>query len=748
MFGPGGMPRSKHQQALDDMLTSSPDVHQAPLPGGRTNTMQSLSGNGGGGGGRTRTSSMSSKNFFSGWKKKNNNNFEDDGYMGDELIDDFGHQNNNYYNQQQQQQDSEMSMDSLKSLRDRDRYPTLSSASNKDRTMSINSMSSSFDTAPIIPTFKADGTNQNNQYRKNLTNARKQAMRGPQQPPLSPQMYDNSGPLPPPGPPNGFGGGGGGPRRGGGPPRPSSRNTGDSRLQSMTEHPHEERMQYPHPPPGPNSPRAMSMDKTPPMNYNGPRFSNGNGPPPPRRVSMVSKGTMTEPGPEPEPQQQQKRSSLISEEEVDDDDDGIPKNIVASTNGLMTPDSGQGSNKSIENSLNPELAKMNKSLFDEINVVTNELADVVRRELGLEPNDQSTNATSNTSAQIVQLQHQLNEERKKRLLAESHVQSMNSESEDKDPMKALFVSYDSIDMEQKLKEKDQIIQKQKSENSQLNENMENLQQKFESLQDETNQLKNGILPELKSHVEDLEVLTSTGNPIELIKEVDELKVENVKLQKLVEEQSTRGPLGEKVKSVEAQRDALREAFRSLREKKDHEIRQHNERIRNLELRLDKERVINSQIQRNNAQTNNNRSISSPINVSSSQKNNASTSSTSSFASTLSSPIENTTATTTNNQLSIPRRRGLTVPGIVPPSGSMINDNQSNSRPNTPSPISFEISQEPAWLDYVDPSKLPPQHQRQTSATNSERSNGNGSTGSLSLPNGRTEALPLSLCNNT
>lgn len=678
MFGPGGMPRSKHQAALDDMLTSSVETS---LPGGRTNTMASLGGNSNSG----RRSSGKS-NLFSGWRRKNSNGgggMEDDGYMGDELIDDP------MAVATPQNQD----MNSLKSLRDRDRYPTLSSTSNKDRSMSITSMSSGFDTAPIIPTFKSEGNQQNAQYRKNIANSRKNMMRPPPGAMPPGPGPGPGGPLPPPGPPNGFG-----PPRRGPPMRPPSRNSPDSRLQSMSEHPDEYNMR----PPPPTSPRAMSMTgRNSP--YNSPPMGRFSGGPPPRRVSMVSKAVMTDPPPI-EPSGSGSRGSISS----------VPETHTTSTaNGLVTPDSTDNGKREVgEGALNSELANMNKNLLDEINVVTNELADAVRRELGLEPKE--TGPDDHTASHLVRLQNQLDIERRKRLLAESHVSGDDS-------LKSLHCTYKEAELEREVAERDRELQNEKNESAQLRESMDTLTQKFEALQEETNQLKNGILPELRSHVEDLEVLTATGNPIELVKQLDELKVENVKLQKLVEEQSTRGPLGEKIKSVEAQRDALREAFRSLREKKDHELRQNCERIRQLELRLDKERVINSQIQRKIVQTgNSSRSISTPA-----LNNNNSSSSTSSPST---SPVDTT--------IPLPKRRGLTVPGIIPP--SPLNATETTSRPNTPSPISFEISQEPAWLDYVDPSKLPPQHQRQAS---------DRSTASLSLPNGRSEALPLSLSNS-
>lgn len=53
---------------------------------------------------------------------------------------------------------------------------------------------------------------------------------------------------------------------------------------------------------------------------------------------------------------------------------------------------------------------------------------------------------------------------------------------------------------------------------------------------------------------------------------------------------------EKILAIEGQRDALREALRSQRERKDHEIKTLGERVRQLEHRLEKERTTNNNMQ--------------------------------------------------------------------------------------------------------------------------------------------------------
>lgn len=53
---------------------------------------------------------------------------------------------------------------------------------------------------------------------------------------------------------------------------------------------------------------------------------------------------------------------------------------------------------------------------------------------------------------------------------------------------------------------------------------------------------------------------------------------------------------DKIKAIETQREALRDALRSQRERKDHEIKQLVDRVKNLEMKLDKEKSLNSQMQ--------------------------------------------------------------------------------------------------------------------------------------------------------
>ncbi|CAN6675021.1 hypothetical protein TRVA0_079S00232 [Trichomonascus vanleenenianus] len=862
-FGPGGMPRSRQQQEFDEMLTMAPE---APMVASQNyersaTMMSSRSGRTSAGGGRTNTmtsfsrrvsASSSKSNLFSNWGRKRKE-ADDTDFMGDDEIydDGYGAPSGPGGGGKKLNDIPGVAMNDLSSIRDRDRYPTMAGQEPKigdGRAMSITSMSGGFDTTPIIPTFAAEGSGK--QYRKNLVNTRKHALRTSDGVSYPPIMQNGMPHAMPPGPPQGpplqnnrF--------RGPGPGSPPGRsNSGMGQyppiMMDQRPPPRERAMTMgsgPRPPnniPGYDGIRSPPLGNYPPaqMQPRGQRMSAGRPPmmmnemmiPEHPRMPMVSTGIMTEaleendtPKQEPRKPQMVDNSTMVDNpviepveleprpEMVDNStmvDSPVPETVEHITEMMsnstmvespeMVSSSTMVETRQMVNSstmveapqknedrhidlgpatisdttitpittndiatlpqlptgfapVSQEVAHMNKSLLNEIRLVTTELADAIRRELRVDEMDSASSSSTTTSPddnnnehaaralQIVQLQNELDAERRKRLIAESYLQ--------KDPqmIKLLNGTYDKLELETKLTEKDRLLQNEKLETAMLNENLAALNAQYEALQEETNQLKNGILPELKSHVQDLEVLTAAGNPIELLKQIEELKVENKKMQKLVEENSTRGPIGEKIKEVQSQRDALREALRSLRERKDHEIRQSTDRVRHLESRLEKEKLVVHQLQRKIVQTSFAaavvRSASSPVNGTFLGKHHA-TSSTSTIGSSASVDVNPNTLPPPASG-SIYKHRGMgSFSGSTPALHSQTltvdsaYNHQSISRPNSPSPVSFEISQEPAWLDYVDASKLPSKYQRE--------SNNHASSASLSLPNGRSEVLPLSL----
>jgi hypothetical protein len=762
---PGGMPRSRQYTQFDEYgqpINRGMSGFESPTQRPGANSSASMNR-------RVSTSSNASGRGFLGFGRSKSK-LRIDGDFGEDDWENAGGDGDNV---------PDLSMGALSELRDRDRYPTMGGPpggpgkQDSGRTMSISS-TTSFDTTPLIPVFAKNPlskeSGQNAQYRKNLTNSRKQALRTSDGVPYPPPMHAGPYRQPPPGGPAPY-------RRG---PPPGSV---DPRLRTMNGPPPEFH-NYPNghgPGPGPGAPygnRAMSMSSSgypdqdpngqfnmrgpsrtssrPPSrlsqgtNYGDSRSGSANGSanssPARNRAPMVDNSTMIE-VPALESSSMQTDDSdwdiqqVIKEvpvEVIKEVIKEVPVPIDMPASHIVTPEA---------QSTIDELRKMNEILLNEVRLVTAELADSLRRELGVSPEDALESKESDTQAirlaqQLVLLEKELDLERHKRLMAEGHTPALE---------------YTATEYEAKAWEMERLYKNEHRENQHQQENIEQLTAEYDKLELETHNLKNGILPELRSHVKDLEVLTAAGNPIELLKQIDELKVENKKMQDLVEENSTRGPLGDKIKTVESQRDALREALRSQRERKDHEIRQATERVRQLEAKLEKEKVITNQMQRKLVQTRTASGtymsptangfppvLNGQLTIDHSLKPDSAGSS--SYSSTDSSPVEQ----------GIPKRRGVgAVPGIVPPAPFTEFGIASMGRPA--SPVSFEISQDPTWLDYVDPSRIGG-HTKQFSNGSSDKhspvgaspTNGiyglnmNLTSSSLSLPNGRSEQLPLSL----
>lgn len=401
-----------------------------------------------------------------------------------------------------------------------------------------------------------------------------------------------------------------------------------------------------------------------------------------------------------------------------------------------------------------ELKQKNMHLLDEVRLVTSELADSIRRELGLSDDpslstagdlpspalassdieDLSMNHRERATL-VLRLQTQLDVERRKRLIAEDKLHSLDSGDVHIQEVQSL---YNVTELNAKLANSERTLSNKEFENETLREELKEMNEKFEELSKETTALKTGKT-ELNR---DLELLTAAGNPVELLQSIDELKVENKKLTSIIEENSSRGPLGEKIKAIESQRDALREALRSLRERKDHEIRQYAERVRQLDSKLEKERLVNSQIQRKYVQN---------------QARTPSATPTSAVygVGVMPSPVMD------SFNLQLPKRRGansLAIPGndLLEPD-SPARSISPVSRQGSPSPA-FSVSSEPSWKDNHH------SHREQLPGTKFGHSAGNSSLGSiysyssaspvyninssatLSLPNGRSEQIPLSLGN--
>lgn len=688
-FGPGGMPRARRQLFDDQLIPEEPTLaqmqpkyspnfgqgyypQQQPYPQQPYRSSQSSLGIARPSSSNSNrissaTSATSSKlSFFSGFKKKNQDDFDkDDG----ELVDYPGSFNGDA--------SATISMNQIGSLRDRDRYPSLTSESpsmsgqnNTGRTMSLRSMSN-FDTTPIIPTFTSTpngGKSQAKMYRQSIANSHRQMLRGEGYPIPPPSNANFQQPYSPPdksmpnGPvdsvrarsasslgyhyqqprPSEFAGramsmGGNGYVRG---PPPVN---GNSRPMARRSFPN----QY-----GTNGPNPNSSSGRPPINNQHPpmHIQSSQGPGyginpgyvvRSRSISSKSNSPNSSPNTMSRPNSGQTLPSTADEMfgqkpvsshpivkgEINDSvsatnggqHSSVP-NKAYSRSGLVntaTPCAQKTDEKShssaeragstdsssscdgdelLENSsngtcvsseskttsqafskqdkvANDDLVKRNIALLDEVRLVTSELADSIRYELGIPESVEIEPRTTDTTIDnlmmsrqervslIVSFQNKLDVERRQRVVAEEILQAAYSNSTFK-------LAYDAIELERRAALSEQKLQNALQENSIMAKELKQLRKKLSTLEAGSDKLEESSDGE--------ELSEEAGTAIK-----PETKPVAVK----------RKPVSniENIEAIESQRDALREALRSLRERKDHELKLSTERIRQLEEKLEKEK---------------------------------------------------------------------------------------------------------------------------------------------------------------
>lgn len=546
-------------------------------------------------------SSSNSKSSFFGFKKKARDDFDED---EGEAIDYSGSFNT----------EANISMHQLGSLRDRDRYPsglgdtpTSAGQNNGERTMSLRSMSN-FDTAPIIPTFTTDPKSSKSQaknYRQNLTNSRRQMLMSEGNPmPLNgnfQQSYpptDRSPPMQnaPIDPGQGRSGsslgyqgsqfrhneysgrtmslGGGGYMRG----PPVVNGNGPPMGRKFV--PKQYGAEGPSGPPG-----SLPVDRTTPMNYGGRPPMNGSQPAPMNQYPPQGPGYNVNPGYAMRSRSNSKSNSPNSSS----------NNISRNQSGQTLPTTADNSPKqnpvpdnaitksevagfSSNNPTHKDLVKRNMDLLDEVRLVTSELADSIRSEfdlpefskLELETADMNKdNLMMNRQERVtllVSMQEKLDTERRQRLVAEEILETAYSNSTFKS-------AYDAIELERRAALSEQKLQNALVTNKIMATKMDRLRNKLSELGvslDDSDQFDDDTL----GKVTDVDTKLAVENP----------------------GQGTSLSSAERIKTVEAERDALREALRALRERKDQELKESTQCINQLELKLQQEK--------NNSVTNN------------------------------------------------------------------------------------------------------------------------------------------------
>lgn len=207
-----------------------------------------------------------------------------------------------------------------------------------------------------------------------------------------------------------------------------------------------------------------------------------------------------------------------------------------------------------------ELQAVNEALENEVHVLSVELAESARRELGLPTSQSDTSVASH----VARLERELATERKLRLQS-AGVVAVNPESEEL-----------------------------KSRHAEATHLLDLRSQEYDELKSKVSRLEKELV-EMPSSKAVQASPSSTRDPqIEQLQQLSRhahfVEQENSRLQRMLDEVSDRGPLSDRLKAIEEQRDVLQEALRSLRERKDHEIRLLQDRVRQLDNRLASSRM--------------------------------------------------------------------------------------------------------------------------------------------------------------
>lgn len=219
----------------------------------------------------------------------------------------------------------------------------------------------------------------------------------------------------------------------------------------------------------------------------------------------------------------------------------------------------------------------NTRLLKELEMVSNELAASIAREVELDAKFSRNSPTDHSSSrddakqlreqarQISDLVTQLGEERRKRYIAEEHV--LRWESGEKPSI--LDLNYQNSEMVQRLTKQDNLIKEYESKFQISSDENRELLSKVELLQKDNDSLKWEVVPNLENQITILEHSNQLEN---LEQELQSLKIQNEELRF----QSSQ------IKSIEDQKLALREALKNMKENYDHELRIANDKIRSLQ----------------------------------------------------------------------------------------------------------------------------------------------------------------------
>lgn len=170
------------------------------------------------------------------------------------------------------------------------------------------------------------------------------------------------------------------------------------------------------------------------------------------------------------------------------------------------------------------------SIMRELDLVSRELAASINREIALEEQINGGSKVQlpsdhlSQSLEVSQLLQQLNEERKKRYIAEEHVLLLEAGQKPS----ALELSYENDKLKSELSLKEELVNQQQNEINLLKKDVPELKSRLELVMAQTKEYETEILPKLKNEVE---ILRAENKNVSILREkVKILKNENAQLE--------------------------------------------------------------------------------------------------------------------------------------------------------------------------------------------------------------------------
>ncbi|KAH3665925.1 hypothetical protein OGAPHI_004114 [Ogataea philodendri] len=279
-----------------------------------------------------------------------------------------------------------------------------------------------------------------------------------------------------------------------------------------------------------------------------------------------------------------------------------------SLNGGLAPQSHQGSKGLTDSVPNAQITPVftptqlglfnsNQELFNELQIVSGELAGSISREIKLQHKLGSHNIPLETEgvdeqSKIDKLVEQLADERRKRFAVEEFLAQQYNKGFDIEDLKNRV--YNNSDMRHQIFQLTEEKNLSKSKFEILEQEHSELKSKLEKALSENKELTSKTIPQLKNQLQVMENSVSASHNESLLNELKQLKIEKNRLKSQLETKSN-------VVELESHKQELQEALKNVKAQKEMDLKMSAERIRSLESKVERLTLANGQFSQKTAE---------------------------------------------------------------------------------------------------------------------------------------------------